>query len=754
LEGFTADNESARPAPSTQAEGREAEAPIAADVPPRRQRRWQLHTERSLLAILLAMAAWVRLVGPGVLEPNVSTVEVSNLAATEGLFGSPGIGLLGWTSTGASGLALLPSAWLRAVHPEPELALRLYAALGSLAFVGLFYWLCRTRFSPLVSLATTALLAFAPWSIFFGRNGELQAFVGAWSVAAILALQRALRGGGPRAWVLAGALSTLGLYWDPSAVWLLPALLVPIVWALVDSPRARPRLIVALCVFLAAAVLVAAPRIPSLVGRPITTAGLLASEGVQPPPPAPLRVRAQQAIRAFLLLDPTVPGDPRTQITASAPLDAVTGVLLLFGLVLAAWHLPRRVLPIAVFLIPLAGSQLAGPRVPAIGEAFVALPGLYLLVADPIARLLGVLPFASVVRAAVLVAIPAYAVFGWHAYGGWIGSAASAQARQPALDYDEVDAWADEQRAQLRSGQPAATARAWREQHPRLATGSQVVRRPRGTGAAPAGPDLSQIRLQLVGTAAGGTGDMAPRAVAASRNGTIYAADIAGRLSRFDQDKNALVPLARNGPPLDQITDLAADADGFVYLADAERSVLVKLAPTGAVAATIGADWGMYRPRGLAIGPDGRLYVADTGRNRIAVGTPDGRFQKSIVPPTSFGTFEQPTEVAVDASGRIYVGLPELGRLAILDESGQVLGGWAVPKANTIESSRITVIADGAIAITDPAQATLTLEDADGRELATSDLPGRPLGVALANDRLIVAEPATGRLMIYSLTGK
>jgi DNA-binding beta-propeller fold protein YncE len=257
-----------------------------------------------------------------------------------------------------------------------------------------------------------------------------------------------------------------------------------------------------------------------------------------------------------------------------------------------------------------------------------------------------------------------------------------------------------------------------------------------------------------MGTAPGETGPQAARALAASTNGAVYVADANGRVSRFDAERSALVPLARSLPPLEQISDLAADAEGFVYLADAERSVLVKLSPAGELVSTLGADWGMYRPRGLAIGPDGRFYVADTGRNRIAVGTPDGRFQKAIVPPSSFGTFEQPTEVAVDDSGRIYVGLPELGRLAILDESGQVLGGWNVPKANTIESSRLAVVADGVIAMSEPNQGKVRVLDADGRELAVADLPGRPFGVGVTNGRLYVAEPANGRLMIYSLGGQ
>ena len=59
-----------------------------------------------------------------------------------------------------------------------------------------------------------------------------------------------------------------------------------------------------------------------------------------------------------------------------------------------------------------------------------------------------------------------------------------------------------------------------------------------------------------------------------------------------------------------------------------------------------------------------------------------------------------------------------------------MLGGWSIPKANTIESSRFAVVADGMIAMSDPAQGKVRLLDADGREIAVADAPGRPYGVA------------------------
>src|SRR5690606_25800282 len=135
------------------------------------------------------------------------------------------------------------------------------------------------------------------------RNGELNALAGCWALLSALLLHLAIRGGGPLRWLAAGGAATAGLYWHPSAMWVLPALAVAIVWTAVSNPRARPRLIVALCVFLAAGLLVAAPRVSSLLSEPISTPAMLAAEGASIDAPLGLRGRAQALVRAFIFLD-------------------------------------------------------------------------------------------------------------------------------------------------------------------------------------------------------------------------------------------------------------------------------------------------------------------------------------------------------------------------------------------------------------------------------------------------------------------
>ncbi len=77
---------------------------------------------------------------------------------------------------------------------------------------------------------------------------------------------------------------------------------------------------------------------------------------------------------------------------------------------------------------------------------------------------------------------------------------------------------------------------------------------------------------------------------------------------------------------------IVVDGEGFIYIADTRRSRVVVLDPQGALVrviaeqGTVPDDTGLREPWGLDMGPDGNLYIADTWNNRVAVYTPDGEF--------------------------------------------------------------------------------------------------------------------------------
>jgi DNA-binding beta-propeller fold protein YncE len=81
---------------------------------------------------------------------------------------------------------------------------------------------------------------------------------------------------------------------------------------------------------------------------------------------------------------------------------------------------------------------------------------------------------------------------------------------------------------------------------------------------------------------------------------------------------------------------------------------------------------------GIALGPDGRIWVAGTNRGRVlrftATGQPDGEFtgENGI-----YKHFDQPIDVAVAPDGTAYV-VDLSGRVVQLDAAGKIAHEWPV----------------------------------------------------------------------------
>jgi hypothetical protein len=120
---------------------------------------------------------------------------------------------------------------------------------------------------------------------------------------------------------------------------------------------------------------------------------------------------------------------------------------------------------------------------------------------------------------------------------------------------------------------------------------------------------------------------------------------------------------------------VAAAPDGSFYVSDASDRIS-HYSPSGRLLSrwgSRGAVPGQLRlvSGAMAVGPDDRVYVADTGNSRIDVFTSDGRFV------TSYGSFGRllghylwPTDVALDSRGDIYVGDQRRAGITMLDPHG------------------------------------------------------------------------------------
>jgi len=157
--------------------------------------------------------------------------------------------------------------------------------------------------------------------------------------------------------------------------------------------------------------------------------------------------------------------------------------------------------------------------------------------------------------------------------------------------------------------------------------------------------------------------------------------------------------------------------DGTLYIADTNNNRIEHFSASGQLLKSWGtagdvdagsAPGGTFKePWGIAVGPDGSVYVADTWNYRIQKFTADGQFV------TMWGTSGQgdtptafwgPRGVAVDQSGNVYVTDTGNKRVVVFDKDGNPItefGSAGVDNGQFDEPVGIAVDKNGAVYVAD-----------------------------------------------------
>lgn len=239
--------------------------------------------------------------------------------------------------------------------------------------------------------------------------------------------------------------------------------------------------------------------------------------------------------------------------------------------------------------------------------------------------------------------------------------------------------------------------------------------------------------------------------------------------------------------PMNAPRSLAFAPDGTFYVADSRNHRILHLDANGTLIHQFGSPSGndpsnpnpsappstFNEPWGVAVGPDGSVYVSDTWNHRIQKFTADGQFVKTwgvFGQGTAQDTFYGPRGIAVDAQGRVYVVDTGNKRVVVFDADGNYVtqfGSEGLDAGQFDEPVGIAIAPNGIVYVADTWNQRIQsfAPSADGLTFAPlkqwdvagwygQSLDNKPFIAVDNKGRIFVTDPEGYRVIEYTTDGQ